>query len=61
MLLGRCEFGKDDYSLNIVNVPLENESVESVMDSQVIAFDRESKKTISKKAKKQDTSDPTLF
>ena len=25
MLLGRCEFGKDDYSLNIVNVPLENE------------------------------------
>ena len=23
MLLGRCEFGKEDYSLNIVNVPLE--------------------------------------
>lgn len=22
MLLGRCEFGKDDYSLNIVNLPL---------------------------------------
>ena len=21
MLLGRCEFGKDDYSLNIINVP----------------------------------------
>jgi len=21
MLLGRCEFGKDDYSLNIVNMP----------------------------------------
>ncbi len=23
MLLGRCEFGRDDYSLNIVNMPLE--------------------------------------
>lgn len=23
MLLGRCEFGKDDYSLNIVNMPLD--------------------------------------
>jgi adenine-specific DNA-methyltransferase len=22
MLLGRCEFGKDDYSLNIINSPL---------------------------------------
>lgn len=21
MLLGRCEFGKDDYSLNIIEVP----------------------------------------
>lgn len=21
MLLGRCEFGRDDYSLNIVNMP----------------------------------------
>ena len=21
MLLGRCEFGKDDYSLNIINLP----------------------------------------
>ncbi len=25
MLLGRCEFGKADYSLNIVNVPIEEE------------------------------------
>lgn len=23
MLLGRCEFGKDDYSLNIINSPLQ--------------------------------------
>lgn len=25
MLLGRCEFGKEDYSLNIVNLPREND------------------------------------
>lgn len=25
MLLGKCEFGKDDYSLNIVNVPTEEQ------------------------------------
>ena len=25
MLLGRCEFGKEDYSLNIVNMPVEDE------------------------------------
>lgn len=25
MLLGKCEFGKEDYSLNIVNLPKENE------------------------------------
>ena len=29
MLLGRCEFGKEDYSLNIVNVPLENSEDEA--------------------------------
>lgn len=28
MLLGRCEFGKDDYSLNIVNMPVKEASVE---------------------------------
>jgi len=28
MLLGRCEFGKDDYSLNIINMPIEEENPE---------------------------------
>jgi adenine-specific DNA-methyltransferase len=28
MLLGRCEFGKDDYSLNIVNMPIEEKEIE---------------------------------
>ena len=28
MLLGRCEFGQEDYSLNIVNLPLERPTLE---------------------------------
>ncbi|MCM1519036.1 MAG: site-specific DNA-methyltransferase [Pseudoflavonifractor sp.] len=33
MLLGRCEFDKDDYSLNIVSLPqIEDEEVEEVFD-----------------------------
>jgi adenine-specific DNA-methyltransferase len=28
MLLGRCEFGKEDYSLNIINVPVDEEKEE---------------------------------
>jgi adenine-specific DNA-methyltransferase len=36
MLLGRCEFGKDDYSLNIVNMPQEDkveEDEDLILDS----------------------------
>lgn len=36
MLLGRCEFGKDDYSLNIVNMPVEDkvdEDEDLILDS----------------------------
>jgi len=29
MLLGRCEFGKEDYSLNIINVPTLNEDTDA--------------------------------
>jgi adenine-specific DNA-methyltransferase len=44
MLLGRCEFGKDDYSLNIVNLPVEesmgmledNISVQEILDEKII-------------------------
>lgn len=32
LLLERCEFGKDDYSLNIVNVPFEHEDTDEVDD-----------------------------
>ncbi|MGA3286391.1 MAG: site-specific DNA-methyltransferase [Bacteroidota bacterium] len=30
MLLGRCEFGKEDYSLNIINMPQENDEPDFV-------------------------------
>lgn len=30
MLLGRCEFGKNDYSLNIISTPQKNEEIEFV-------------------------------
>lgn len=49
MLLDRCEFGKDDYSLNIVNLPteevnneddlidvLDNESVQEIRDNKEV-------------------------
>lgn len=33
MLLGRCEFDKDDYSLNIVSVPtIEDEDEEEISE-----------------------------
>lgn len=46
MLLGRCEFGKEDYSLNIVNIPMdldgddsngngENMSVQAINDNNI--------------------------
>jgi len=62
MLLGRCEFGKDHYSLNIVNVPLENE--QEINHDTNSGVDIPMEKTIlppRKKSKKQDSSDPTLF
>ncbi|MFH1297300.1 MAG: site-specific DNA-methyltransferase [Bacteroidota bacterium] len=62
MLLGRCEFGKDDYSLNIVNVPLENEpdpAMEQLSGSDPIG--EKVKKPVKSKARKQDNSELTLF
>jgi adenine-specific DNA-methyltransferase len=53
MLMGRCEFGKDDYSFNIVNMPRDEES-ENWVEPEV-----DSVKT-SKKSKNIDSS-PGLF
>ena len=32
MLLGKCEFAKDDYSLNIINLPQEDDINETEED-----------------------------
>ena len=53
MLMGRCEFGKDDYSFNIVNMPLD-EDAESWEEPEVEI------ETTSKKSKNIDST-PGLF
>lgn len=45
MLLGRCEFGREDYSLNIVNMPVDEDNE----DSDTVNSDNKQKKK-SKKA-----------
>lgn len=56
MLLGRCEFGKDDYSLNIVNMPVDT----SEPDSEPVKIAKGSKNK--KKPKKSDSlKAPALF
>jgi adenine-specific DNA-methyltransferase len=58
MLLGRCEFGKDDYSLNIVNLPHDDNSnvvEEGEQPEQPVV------KTKSRKKKTGDDSQPSLF
>lgn len=36
MLLGRCEFGKDDYSLNIIELPEEEfEDEEDIYEEDI--------------------------
>jgi adenine-specific DNA-methyltransferase len=54
MLMGRCEFGKDDYSLNIINMPKDDEAVEWVDPS-------DEAEQVSVKASKKSDSQPGLF
>ena len=62
ILLGRCEFGKEDYSLNIINMPKsDSESEDDQNDLHAIEDKRSVQEIvrINKKNKKDDT--PTLF
>ena len=62
ILLGRCEFGKEDYSLNIINLPKsESESEDDQNDFPILEDKRSVQEIvrINKKNKKDDT--PTLF
>ncbi len=54
MLLGRCEFGKDDYSFNIVNLPHNDDADFETWDSEESEASIPEKKT---KAKKQNDKD----
>lgn len=40
MLLGRCEYGKEDYSLNIINMPLSEQDSEDFQDGQDFEDDK---------------------
>jgi adenine-specific DNA-methyltransferase len=60
MLLGRCEFGKDDYSFNIVNLPhndILNFDQEDSEEVEVTTF----VKTIKAKKTKADDGQSLLF
>lgn len=54
VLLGKCEFGKDDYSLNIINLPKEEEKEEEKNWEEVM----ESEDTVKKNSS---SIEPTLF
>lgn len=58
MLLGRCEFGKDDYSFNIVNLPHDDD--ENIEDDNM-ENSVKIKASKSKKKKADDDSQPSLF
>jgi adenine-specific DNA-methyltransferase len=55
MLLGRCEFGKDDYSFNIVNLPHNDDTDIEIEDSEESEAPKHEKKTKAKKQKDDDT------
>lgn len=58
MLLGRCEFGKDDYSLNIINLPEDgsNNNTTAAPEPPV-----EVKPLKTRKKKAEDDNQPSLF
>lgn len=59
MLLGRCEFGKNDYSLNIVNMPTDEQEE---YEAPVQAIETvETIKTKTQKPKRKANDQPTLF
>jgi len=61
MLLGRCEYGKEDYSLNIINMPSEAEFPE-LENEQDFVDDKMSVQELAEKSKKQKKNEqPGLF
>jgi adenine-specific DNA-methyltransferase len=54
MLLGRCEFGKDDYSFNIVNLPHDDDNTNGNDDAELEEASTTDKKSKGKTKKKKD-------
>ena len=62
MLLGRCEFGKDDYSLNIVNLPHDENEEDYIDDVDNEESEKETKiKDKKKQAVKKGKDQTELF
>ncbi len=62
MLLGRCEFGREDYSLNIVNMPTEDDSNDLEPDNaEVETVEKPTKKELKKKPAKSKTESQSDF
>lgn len=58
MLLGKCEFGRDDYSLNIVDMPREGEEPEPQPAAAAAEVDKPKKK---KKGSTKDAAQLNIF
>jgi adenine-specific DNA-methyltransferase len=59
MLLGKCEFGKEDYSLNIINMPVDEEFTNIDYIEPTIISDEDELRPV--KAKKPKDDMPKLF
>ena len=55
MLLGRCEFGKEDYSLNIVNMPVDDSIIDTDIEEEITIQE------LSDNANNKPNIQPTLF
>jgi|GEM_PF-22980 len=61
MLLGRCEFGKDDYSFNIVNLPQDETELEYEPDEIIVETPSKTEKNTKSKKQIDDENQSTLF
>lgn len=62
MLLGRCEYGKEDYSLNIINIPTSEAELPELEDEQDFIDDKISVQELADKKNKIKKNDaPSLF
>ncbi|MDP3830099.1 MAG: hypothetical protein Q8Q47_02440, partial [Ignavibacteriaceae bacterium] len=60
MLLGRCEFGKEDYSLNIINMPVDPNEPDFI-PMGIHPFGKGFNTISSSKKKKNGKTEPNLF